>query len=251
MTRMLASVANFREAQSLLSVGVDILDIKEPRQGALGAVDTRTVKEIVNHVAGRTPTSATIGDLPMQADRIAAGIAQMRTTGVDIVKVGVFAARITTSVLNVVRKHTQSGTKIVLVYFADMQPALDDFPRLAAAGIYGVMLDTADKTGGSLRSIMDEDALRSFVHTARVHGLMAGLAGSLQVGDIHPLLNLMPDYLGFRGALCSRGLRRMAIDMQAARTVRAMIPVNSYASPKGVHLIPSPLKGEGRVGVEW
>jgi dihydroneopterin aldolase len=94
--------------------------------------------------------------------------------------------------------------------------------------MYGVMLDTADKTGRSLRSIMQEDALRSFVHTSKAHGLMTGLAGSLQVSDIQPLLGLKPDYLGFRGALCSRGQRQMEIDVHAARRVRALIPANNY-----------------------
>lgn len=230
MTRMLASIANVQEAKSLLSVGVDILDIKDPRKGALGAVAVGSVAEIVHAVSGRVPTSATIGDLPMRSDLIDKGLTGMRTTGVDIVKVGIFATEITTPVLHVFRKHARAGAKIVLVFFADLKPVLNDFTHLADAGIYGVMLDTADKTGGSLRSIMYEDALRSFVHTAKAQGLMTGLAGSLQVSDIQPLLGLKPDYLGFRGALCSRGQRRMEIDVHAARKVRALIPASSYPS---------------------
>ena len=230
MTRMLASVANVQEAKSLLSVGVDILDIKDPRKGALGAVAVRSVAEIVNVVSDRIPTSATIGDLPMQPALIDRGLTEMRTTGVDIVKVGIFAEQITPPVLDILRKHAQAGAKIVLVFFADLKPVLNEFTHLADAGMYGVMVDTADKTSGSLRSIMHEDALRSFVHTSKAQGLMTGLAGSLQVSDIQPLLGLKPDYLGFRGALCSRGQRQMEIDVHAARRVRNLIPANSYPS---------------------
>ena len=231
MTQMLASVANVHEARCLLPVGVDILDIKDPRKGALGAVAVRSVAEIVNAVSGRVPTSATIGDLPMQPDLIDKGLTEMRTTGVDIVKVGIFAAKITPPVLDVLRKHAQSGARIVLVFFVDLKPVLNDFTHLADAGMYGVMLDTADKTGGSLCSIMQEEALRSFVHTAKTQGLMTGLAGSLKIDDIQPLLGLKPDYLGFRGALCSRGQRQMEIDVHAARRVRELIPADSYLSP--------------------
>jgi dihydroneopterin aldolase len=227
---MLASVANVHEARCLLPVGVDILDIKDPRKGALGAVSVRSVTEIVNAVSGRILTSATIGDLPMQPDLIDKGLTEMWTTGVDIVKVGIFATEITTPVLDVLCKHAQSEAKIVLVFFADLKPVLNEFSHLADAGMYGVMLDTADKTGRSLRSIMQEDALRSFVHTAKAQGLMTGLAGSLQVSDIQPLLGLKPDYLGFRGALCSQGQRQMAINVHAARNVRELIPANSYPS---------------------
>ena len=239
MTRMLASVANVQEAKSLLSVGVDILDIKDPRKGALGAVAVRSVAEIVNTVSGQVPASATIGDLPLQPDLIDKGLTGMRATGVDIVKVGIFAAEITAPVLDVIRKHAQAGARIVLVFFADLKPVLNDFTYLADAGLYGVMLDTAGKTGGSLCSIMEENVLRSFVHRSRAQGLLTGLAGSLQVSDIQPLLGLQPDYLGFRGALCSGGQRQMAIDVHAARKVRALIPVT---------IIPPPWKGEGKGG---
>ena len=227
MTRMLASVANEQEANSLLSVGVDILDIKDPRQGALGAVDVRSVVGIVNAVSGRIPTSATIGDLPMQAGLIDKGLTEMQKTVVNIVKVGIFAAEITMSVHDVFRRHAQAGARIVLVFFADLKPVLDDFTHLADTGINGVMLDTSDKTGGSLRSIMPDDALRSFVHSSKAQGLMTGLAGSLQVNDIQPLLKLEPDFLGFRGALCSQGQRQTEIDVRAARKVRALIPADN------------------------
>jgi uncharacterized protein (UPF0264 family) len=226
MTRMLASVSNVQEAISLLSTGVDILDIKDPRQGALGAVEIRSVIKIVNAVSGRVPTSATIGDLPMQTGLIDKGLTAMRETGVNIVKVGIFAAEITQPVLDVFCRHAQAGARIVLVFFADLKPGLDDFAHLAATGINGVMLDTSDKSGGSLRSIMPDGVLQSFVNKSRAQGLMSGLAGSLQVNDIQPLLELEPDFLGFRSALCSQGRRQAEIDLHAARRVRSLIPAH-------------------------
>lgn len=224
MTRMLASVADVDEAQCLLAVGVDILDIKEPRRGALGAVDTRVVGAIVALVDGRVPVSATIGDLPMDAEVIHNAIMAMRATGVDIIKVGVFAPAITIPVLDLLRQQAAAGARIVLVYFADRQPACEDPASLAGAGIQGVMLDTADKRSGSLRAVVRDETLRDFVRRAQVYGLMTGLAGSLQVRDIEPLLKIRPDYLGFRGALCRNGWRQHAIDPQAARAVRTLIP---------------------------
>jgi uncharacterized protein (UPF0264 family) len=37
--------------------------------------------------------------------------------------------------------------------------------------------------------------------------LICGLAGSLRLDDVPQLLQLQPDYLGFRGALCDRNDR--------------------------------------------
>ena len=58
---------------------------------------------------------------------------------------------------------------------------------------------------------------------ARQAGLLAGLAGSLTLDDVDPLLALRPDYLGFRGALC-RGRRRVAqLDPDRVAAVRLRI----------------------------
>ena len=43
MTRMLASVCTIKEAQIVLREGVDIIDLKDPKSGALGALDLDTI----------------------------------------------------------------------------------------------------------------------------------------------------------------------------------------------------------------
>ena len=226
MSLMLASVANVQEAETVFSAGVDIIDIKDPAKGALGAVEHDVVKDIVNQIAGRCLTSATTGDLPMQGVCIANAVSAMAATGIDIVKVGIFADEIPQEMLLIIRKLVRSGIDIVLVFFGDKTPQFNNFNDLANADVLGVMLDTADKTKGSLRTILDDRTLMQFIGQAQTAGLMAGLAGSLQVNDIEPLLQLNPDYLGFRSALCRRQKREREIDVTAVHRIRAMIPVN-------------------------
>jgi dihydroneopterin aldolase len=226
MTRFLASVSNVQEAATIIAAGADIIDIKDPHKGALGAVDPDTVKEIVRRLSGQVMTSATIGDLPMQAGHISQAIKNMHATGVDIVKVGVFDRTMPAEILDIIKEHARTGIRIVLVFFADLKPELNNLSLLADAGVYGVMLDTADKTNGSLRTIINDNMLGDFVRLANSCGLMTGLAGSLKLADIQPLLKLNPDYLGFRSALCDKHQRKSTIDMQAAHNVRAMIPLH-------------------------
>ncbi|MDD5632129.1 MAG: (5-formylfuran-3-yl)methyl phosphate synthase, partial [Methylococcales bacterium] len=90
MTGMLASVNSMEEALLALSAGVDIIDLKQPALGALGALDMATVKQVVAEVAGRCPISATIGDLPMQPDPVFNAVKAMAETGVDYIKIGFF-----------------------------------------------------------------------------------------------------------------------------------------------------------------
>ena len=237
MTIFLASVSSMQEASTILAVGADIIDIKNPLKGALGAVDPEITKKIVQQVSGRAMTSATIGDLPMEAACISSAIDIMQATGVDIIKVGVFDNSVSTDVLQVIEAYTDKECRIVLVYFADLKPQLEGFSVLAEAGVYGVMLDTADKTKGSLRTIINDDTLENFVGQAQSSGLLTGLAGSLKLADIQPLLKLKPDYLGFRSALCDKHQRNNTLDIQAAHNVRAMIPVHEYDQCKDQNLL--------------
>ncbi|NIQ14333.1 MAG: hypothetical protein GTO02_07985, partial [Candidatus Dadabacteria bacterium] len=70
MSLFLASVTNLEEAKQVLAADADIIDLKNPAEGALGAVDYSVVTEVVNYVNNQCLVSATIGDLPMQAGLI-------------------------------------------------------------------------------------------------------------------------------------------------------------------------------------
>ncbi|MGH8728006.1 MAG: (5-formylfuran-3-yl)methyl phosphate synthase, partial [Burkholderiales bacterium] len=102
-------------------------------------------------------------------------------------------------------------TSLIAVLFADPNPDLTLLPMVANAGFAGVMLDTANKDGGGLMSHGSYAFLAQFVSNAQKLDLDAGLAGSLKLEDLAPLLRLSPDYLGFRGALCETG-RASTID---------------------------------------
>jgi uncharacterized protein (UPF0264 family) len=210
MTRMLASVSNVEEAIVALEAGADFIDLKNPHAGALGALPMETVRHIVATMNGRRALSATIGDLPMDPALMVERVEQMAETGVDIVKIGIFGAQHHEACIDALRPLNAKGCRIVAVLFADQQPDFALVPRMAEAGFYGVMLDTAQKNGQRLLHHLPISTLAHFVDQARTLGLLSGLAGSLAAEDIQPLLMIQPDYLGFRGALCCES-RRTAV----------------------------------------
>ncbi len=240
MTGMLASVSNLDEATIALQENVDIIDLKDPSQGALGAVTTEVAQEVVKFVSGQCLVSATIGDLPMQATLIGKAIATMASTGVDIIKVGVFN-ELTDEVIASLKEQAIKGAKgingkqftIVIVFFVDKGLDSEKMSDLAKAGIRGVMLDTADKKKGNLRIHMEDKEIKTFVTQSKSYGLLAGLAGSLKASDIAPLLKLEPDYLGFRGALCQDNSRIQALDGSSVRNIRSLI---TNANDDSVHV---------------
>ncbi len=222
MTGMLASVTGREEAAQALQAGVDLIDFKNPSSGALGALPVSVVRSAVDDLRRRVATSATVGDLPLDPGIWCEAVRRMATSGVDYVKLGLFPGLALAEHLSALRPLTGS-VRLVVVLFADRQPDFDLLPAIRAAGCAGVMLDTADKQGGRLTDYLDRMMLTRFIRQTRTLGLLTGLAGSLRLDDIPDLLPLVPDFLGFRGALCG-GDRTDRLDPAALARVRAAIP---------------------------
>ena len=223
MTLFLASVRNEGEAALALAAGADVIDLKEPLRGALGAVTAETVRDCVRAVGRRSSVSATIGDVPMDAAALHTAALQLHALGVDYVKLGVFPRDGAEEAMRRL-DHVARRVQLIFVLFADALPEFDAVAVASRIGARGVMLDTMTKNGGSLLNHLTEDALSAFVIHARNKGLLVGLAGSLRAIHVAPLLALNPDLLGFRGALCRLHERGGTLDPEACSAIRALIP---------------------------
>jgi dihydroneopterin aldolase len=235
MTLLLAGVRSAEEAETALALGADIIGLEDAARGTLGALDRDVVRAAVRTIAGRRPVCAAIGDLPMQPDAMAAAAATMTAAGVQYVKVGLFPDPRREECARRLSALART-TKLVGVMFADLESdaggSVALLRRMGEAGFAGAMLD-ARKGAGRLLDRMDVASLAAFVEACRAHGLLAGLAGSLEPPDIPRLLPLAPDFLGFRGALCRGGDRTAPLDPAAFRLVRELIPPEPGAARGG------------------
>lgn len=232
---MLASVANLAEMELALAAGADIVDLKNPAEGALGAWapgDLVAAVALWRSAGGGAGLSATVGDHPLDADTLLAAARRTAGTGVPLVKIGfplpragagAALAPVLAGLAPLARE-----TRLIAVLFADQAPDLRVLTRFAQAGFAGVMLDTADKAAGRLTRHLEREALAHFVATAQGLGLLTGLAGSLALADIPALAALEPDYLGFRGALCAEG-RTGALDPARLAQVRDTLRARAAA----------------------
>ena len=223
MSGMLASVSNLAEARLIETFAVDIIDLKQPTQGALGALPLNSVTDIVAALKPETLISATVGDLPMQPQILTQAVQAMATTGVDFVKIGFFPGGDWQACINELANLAASGRALIAVLFADTQPDPAIISSLQQAGFRGVMLDTMNKSLGSLTQLMSLSDCKTFVDTAKAAGLLTGLAGSLTQQDIPKLLPLHADYLGFRGALCRRHQRTAELDTEQVAAIRQLL----------------------------
>lgn len=223
MNKMLASVNCLSEAIMAEQANVDIIDLKQPSLGALGALEASLVSTIVNSPELSKAISATVGDLPMQADTIFNAVEKMAATGVDYVKIGFFPEGDWLPVIQQLQTLTKTGIQLIAVLFADQNPNLDSIKDFAQAGFSGVMLDTMNKQNGSLTQVMPLKEIQTFVENSKKYKLLCGLAGSLRLQDIARLKPLQADYLGFRGALCNQHQRTSALDQQALHSIRSAL----------------------------
>lgn len=233
---LLASVATLAEMDAAIAGGADIVDLKDPAKGALGAWEETALAAAVARwralPAGAPLVSATIGDHPLEPAALSAAAARVAAGGVPLVKIG-FAltpatgpealAACLSALAPLARTH-----RLIAVLFADLKPDLAVVPAFASAGFAGVMLDTADKAAGPLRAHLGDRTLAAFVASAHLRGLMSGLAGALTLADAAPLAALGPDYLGFRGALCAKG-RTGALDPARLAALRAALQAQAAA----------------------
>ncbi len=227
MTQMLASVSNVQEARIALETDVDIIDLKNPAQGVLGALPLAVIQEIVTIIDGRKVVSATIGDLAMEPELLMCAAAHTEILGVDIIKLGFFGTANHRQCIRALQPLTARGVRLVAVLFADQKPDFGLLSEFEKAGFFGVMLDTANKDAGSLLDYLLLDDLSFFVRLADSHGLQSGLAGSLRLEHVLALSSLHPNYLGFRGAICTNLQRNSTISKFKIMEIKALLCKNN------------------------
>jgi uncharacterized protein (UPF0264 family) len=223
MMRLLVSVRSPDEALVAALGGADFIDAKEPSRGALGDLPLPTIGAIVEQLRDAgidRPVSATIGDLPMSSlDEMLERVDAVHACGVDYVKVGIEPGPEAYGVLDAL---AHGDAPVVPVFIADrgLDPAL--LAHALTLGFAGLMADTADKRTGSLFEAVSRVALAHFVAQARAARVMVGLAGALRLVHVPALAGLLPDFAGFRSAVCD-GDRSGALDITRLRELAAAL----------------------------
>ncbi len=218
------------EARAALAGGADVIDVKDPAAGALGAADPVTLRAIRAVVTPPAELSAALGDAPGLAGTFALAAHGAASCGAEYVKVGLAGLRDADEALKllagVVRAAEQArpGTRVVAVAYADAA-RVGAFPTLAVpgvareAGAHGVLLDTFAKDGTTSLYALGERDAGAFLYTAREYGLLAGLAGSLRLEHVARAAALGAELVGVRGAACVGG-RLGRVDAARVRALK-------------------------------
>jgi uncharacterized protein (UPF0264 family) len=207
--QLLVSPSSIEEAESSLSA--DIIDVKKPSEGSLGANFPWIIREIKN-LAGKKPVSAAIGDNEYKPGSAALSAYGAAHAGADYVKVGLMfdgvdRAREVITAVNTAVKREFPEKYVVIAAYADFERLGTISPfaisqLVADAGADVAMIDTGIKDGKSTFEFMDEERLTRFTEQNRELGLQTALAGSLKFEDLDALKRINPEIIGVRGMVC-------------------------------------------------
>ncbi|MFI8003431.1 (5-formylfuran-3-yl)methyl phosphate synthase [Streptomyces sp. NPDC086010] len=197
---------------------LDIVDVKKPDEGSLGANFPWVIKEIRAAVPADKPVSATVGDVPYKPGTVAQAALGAAVSGATYIKVGLYGCTTPDQAVDVMRgvvravKDYRPDAFVVASGYADahrigcVNPlAIPDIAR--RSGSDAAMLDTAIKDGTRLFDHVPPDACAEFVRAAHDSGLLAALAGSIKAADLAELTRIGTDIVGVRGAVCQGGDR--------------------------------------------
>tara|TARA_X000000368_G_scaffold166697_1_gene131515 strand:+ start:701 stop:1393 length:693 start_codon:yes stop_codon:yes gene_type:complete len=198
MSKVLGSIKDLSEAKLLLKTDIDIIDLKDPSNGALGRLSNDDINNIVEYVANKKLTSSTIGDLPNNIEIIKKNVDEISSTNVNFIKIGVYKKEYIKTLCDI-----KSCKKLIAVFFADIfLPSSKDINKLKNSSFSGVMIDTSNKKSGNLLDHVSYSDINDFLKIAKNFNLLTGVAGSINETHVNELIKLNPDYMGFRGALC-------------------------------------------------
>lgn len=244
--RLLVSPHSLNEAMTCASTAecIDVVDVKKPDEGSLGANYPWVIQEIRQAVPADTPVSATIGDVPYKPGTVAQAALGATVAGASYIKVGLYGCTTPEQGIEVMRgvvravKDYNTDAVVVAAGYADahrigcVNPLA--LPSIASqSGCDGAMLDTAIKDGTALFDHLTRETCGEFVARCHSFGLFAALAGSVRVAHLADLTAIGTDIIGVRGAVCQGGDRnagqiqphlirefRAAMDQHAAALTR-------------------------------
>jgi uncharacterized protein (UPF0264 family) len=216
--KLLISAINEKEASQAIAGGADIIDVKNPKEGALGANYPWVIKKIRQITPKNIEVSCTLGEVPNLPGSISLAALGAASLGVDYIKVGLNGLKtpqeITFLLQNVNRaaKECNPKIKVVATGYADAERvgAVDPLliPEIASkAQVEVAMIDTSVKDGKNLFDFLTVEQLKKFVNSTHAFGLEAALAGSLRKQDLPAVYGLGADVAGLRGAACTNSNR--------------------------------------------
>jgi len=230
MTGLLVSVRDANEAHQALAGGADVVDIKEPARGALGAADSQVWHRVRRAIPAHIPLSVALGELA-DDDIIERTSCVQRIQYAKVGLAGCLDLASWQQRWEQVLARLPAETERVAVGYADHRAARAPDPRVVlraapAANCRTLLLDTFAKDQGDLFHHLDDDQLTLLARECHTAGIALALAGSLRLTSIDHALSFAPALVAVRGAACL-GDRTGTVSRQLVKRLKRRVTASS------------------------
>ena len=221
-TSLLVSVKNLLEIEKIKEF-VDIIDLKNPNAGALGAWAKKDIIEATKRYSDEIILSATLGNYKSK-NVIFNRLRFFDRLGLYYIKIGFFTDSIKeTNALFKLINSTNSKTKIVPVFFAEHKNTINyifnNLEILLIHQIDTILIDTINKKSVNLLEIYPYQFLKNFINLGKENNIKIGLAGKVKKKEIKKLINLKPYLIGVRSAVCDSQNRNLSLSYDLTKKV--------------------------------
>lgn len=193
---------------------MDIIDIKNPDEGTLGANHPWVIKEIKKILPEDIESGASIGDLDFKPGTASLAALGAATCKVDYITASMYGVKTSEEVGEMTKKISKAikdydqETKLIIAGYAD-------YHRIGSANPFDfvneineaeiIMVDTAIKDGKNILDFASVEKLSELQDTAHELDLKVVFAGSIRLPHLPVVAEINPDILGFRGVVCENG----------------------------------------------
>ena len=211
--KLLVSVTNLEEAIIAYECKADIIDVKNPEEGSLGASHPNLVRKIRDTIGKNPEISVTLGDLPYLPGTASFAALGAISAGANYVKAGLRGCNKIEYALkmseDIVKAAEGSRAKVILSAYADftdfdgLNPSL--LPKIAKkVNAEGILVDILHKGENKVFHYLNEETLALLSSESSDYGIISALAGGLEKEDVPEVSKLGFSILGVRRAVCRR-----------------------------------------------
>ena len=216
-TKFLISIKDFQEISEEIIQNVDILDLKDPSKGSIGAWQINEIKKTQSFLKSKINISATLGDI-FDNYEFKEMAQKFDALNLNFIKFGLLSTSTNKlfEKLEIVNS-IKPKTDFVCVVFADHSSTLNlvinELELFKYYGVNTILIDTFRKNQGDLLQICKDTFLKDLVNECKKMDIDVGLAGGIKEHQIKGLIRLKPSIIGFRSAVCSKNCRNNKIDV--------------------------------------
>ena len=238
--KLLVSVRSLQESLLAAKNNVDFIDIKEPKNGPLGAAPISTIAEIANHFTLKNIDVSISSAIDNNHRKVNDRVINLRTylrTNIDFLKIGIDGDQdsldsflkiyYSNSVLSLLSSEKRKFTRCLIPVFLLDKPIEIKLFRIIlesklADYFYGLMIDTKNKSHGTILDLVSYEDLKVIKKLCLKKNKYFGMAGSLDHSCISAIKDTKPNWVGFRGGLCVNG-RGSTLCVEKIKEVRGAL----------------------------